>query len=47
MLADGKKTFLKKLCLIFINGISSTLLVTGEDVFTGIDLKRYKGLLFL
>ena len=44
MITDGKKVFLKKLCLILISGISSMFL---EDVFSGITLERLKGLLFL
>ena len=40
MTADGKKVFLKKLCLISIRGIQSTFLVAQEDVFSGIKLKR-------
>ena len=47
MIAEGKKEFLKKLCLILKQGMLSTFLVAYAWVFSGISLKRYWGLLLL
>ena len=47
MIVEGKKEFLKKLCLILKQGMLSTFLVAYAWVFWGISLKRYWGLLFL
>ena len=47
MIVEGKKEFLKKLCLILKQGMLSTFVVAYALVFSGISLKRYWGLLFL
>ena len=47
VIVEGRKEFLKKLCLILKQGMLSTFLVAYECVFSGISLKRYWGLLFL
>ena len=41
MIVEGKKEFLKKLCLILKQGMLSTFLVAYTWVFSGISLKRY------
>ena len=41
MIVEGKKEFLKKLCLILKQGMLSTFLVAYAWVFSGISLKRY------
>ena len=46
MIVEGKKEFLKKLCLILKQGMLSTFLVAYAQGFSGISLKRYWGLLF-
>ena len=40
MIAEGKKEFLKKLCLILKQGMLSTFLVAYTWVFSGISLKK-------
>ena len=47
MIVEGKKEFLKKLCLILKQGMLSTFVVAYAWAFSGISLKRYWGLLFL
>ena len=47
MIVEGKKDFLKKLCLILKQGILSTFLVAYAWIFSGISLKRYWELLFV
>ena len=47
MIAEGKREFVKKLCLILKQGILSRFLETYAWFFSGISLKRYWGLLFL
>ena len=47
MIVEGKKEFLKKLCLILKQEMLSTFLVAYAWDFSGIILKRYWGLLFL
>ena len=46
MIVEGKKEFLKKLCILK-QGMLSTFLVAYAWVFSGISLKRYWGLLLL
>ena len=41
MIVEGKKEFLKRLCLILKQGMLSTFLVAYAYVFSGISLKRY------
>ena len=47
MIVEGKKEFLKKLCLILKQGMLSTFLVAYAWVFSGISLQRYWKLLLL
>ena len=47
MNVDGKKEFLSKLCSTLKRKILSPFLVTYEDVFSGINLRRYSGRLLL
>ena len=47
LIVEGKKEFLKKLCLMLKKGILSTFLVAYAWFFSGISLKRYWGLLLL
>ena len=46
IIVEGKKEFLKKLCLFLKQGMLSTFLVAYVQVFPGVSLKRYQGLLF-
>ena len=41
MIVEGKKEFLKRLCLILKQEMLSTFLVAYAYVFSGISLKRY------
>ena len=41
IIVEGKKEFLKKLCLILKQGMLSTFLIAYAWVFSGISLKRY------
>ena len=43
MIVEGKKGFLKKLCLISEQGMLSTFLLACKWVFSGISLKKVLG----
>ena len=46
MIVEGKKEFLKKLCLILKQGMLSKFLVAYAWVFSGISLKRFEDFCF-